>query len=127
MRGVLDTSVLIAEDVAPLPGALAISAVSLGELQLGVLLPDLAPDVRAARLSRLSRVQRHFDALPVDEPVAEAYGRLAALVVGHGRQPRRRVAGLLIAATAVTHDATLYTRHPEDLAGLEGVLTITQV
>jgi toxin FitB len=127
LRGVLDTSVLIAEDVAPLPGTLAISAVSLAELHFGVLLPSIDEDVRAARLSRLLRLQRHFDALPVDEPVAEAYGRLAALVVAGGRQPRRRTADLLIAATAHAHDATLYTRNPADLEGLEGLLDIVQV
>lgn len=124
MRGVLDTSILIAGDVAPMPGSLAISVVSLAELHFGVLLPTLTQEQRAARLSRLSRVQQRFDALPVDEAVAETYGRLAALVVGAGRQPRRRNFDLLIAATALAHDATLFTRNPEDLAGLEDILTI---
>ncbi len=36
-RGILDTSVLIATDVAPIPGELAISIISVAELQFGVL------------------------------------------------------------------------------------------
>ena len=36
-RGILDTSVLIATDVTPIPGELAISVVSIAELQFGIL------------------------------------------------------------------------------------------
>jgi predicted nucleic acid-binding protein len=36
-RASLDTSVLIATDVAPIPGVLAISSISLAEPQLGVM------------------------------------------------------------------------------------------
>lgn len=120
-RGVLDTSVLIADDVSPLPGELAISVVSLAELHFAVLLAA-DDDERARRLSRLSALQRRFDPLPVDEAVAESYGLLAARVVKAGRQPRARVMDLLIAATAHAHGATLYTRNADDLRGLEGLL-----
>jgi len=122
-RGILDTSVLIADDVTPLPGDLAISVVSLAELHFGVLLAD-DDDARARRLSRLSAMQRRFDPLPVDELVAESYGLLASRVVMAGRQPRARVMDLLIAATARAHDATLYTRNIDDLRGLEGLVAI---
>jgi hypothetical protein len=40
-RGVLDTSVLIASDVQPLPGQLAISVISLAELHYGRLAATL--------------------------------------------------------------------------------------
>ena len=122
-RGILDTSVLIADDVTPLPGDLAISVVSLAELHFGVLLAD-DDDARARRLSRLSAMQRRFDPLPVDDVVAESYGLLASRVVMAGRQPRARVMDLLIAATARAHDATLYTRNIDDLRGLEGLVAI---
>jgi predicted nucleic acid-binding protein len=122
----LDTSVLIADDVTPLPGDLAISVVSLAELHFGVLLAD-DDDARARRLSRLSAMQRRFDPLPVDEVVAESYGLLASRVVMAGRQPRARVMDLLIAATARAHDATLYTRNIDDLRGLEGLVAIAVV
>ena len=122
-RAILDTSVIIGAEVAPIPGVLAISAITLAELQFGVLVAKGA-DVRAERLRRLSLLQQRFDALPVDEAVAISYGRLAAAVVEAGRRPRRRVMDLLIAATAHAHDARLYTRNPDDFAGLEGLVDI---
>jgi predicted nucleic acid-binding protein len=125
-RGILDTSVLIADDISPLPGELAISVVSLAELHFGVLVAA-DDDERARRLSRLSAMQRHFDPLPVDETVAESYGLLAARVVNVGRQPRARVMDLLIAATAHAHGAALYTRNADDLLGLEGLVDLVAV
>jgi toxin FitB len=125
-RGVLDTSVLIASDVQPLPGQLAISVVSLAELNFGVLVAR-SGDARATRLARLTGLQKRFDPLPVDEAVADSYGRIAAKIVSHGRQPRSRVMDLLIAATAHAHEATLYTRNAEDLRGLEDLIDIVSV
>jgi hypothetical protein len=124
--GVLDTSVLIADGVTPIPGELAISVISLAELQFGVLVAR-SDEARAARLRRLSAVQRRFDPLPVDDAVAESYGRLAARVVQVGRQPRARAMDLLIAATAHAHGADLYTRNTEDLAGLEDLIRIVRM
>ncbi len=109
-RAILDTSVVIADQVAPIPGVLAISAITLAELNYGVLVAKTT-EVRAERLRRLSLLQQRFDALPVDEAVSVSYGRLAAAVVDAGRQPRRRVMDLLIAATAHAHGARLV--HPE--------------
>lgn len=124
-RGILDTSVLIATDVSPLPGELAISIVSIAELQFGVL---VAPEgARAVRLRRLSAVQRRFDPLPVDDAVADSYAHLAARIVAVGRTPRARVMDLLIAATAHAHDATVYTRNPGDLAGLDDLIAVETV
>lgn len=113
-RGILDTSVLVARDVRPLPGELAISVISMAELHYGVLVATSA-NARAVRMARLMGLKKRFDPLPVDEAVAESYGRLAAMTVDRGRQPRRRVMDLLIAATAHTHSATLYTLNPDDL------------
>lgn len=125
-RAILDTSVIIAGDLTPIPGVLAISAITLAELHFGVLVAK-NPAVRAERLRRLSLLQQHFDALPVDEAVAISYGRLAAAVVGFGRQPRRRVMDLLIAATAHAHGARLYTRNVDDFAGLEELVDVIAV
>ena len=122
-RGLLDTSVVLAGDVTPIPGVLAISAVTLAELHFGVLVARSA-EVRAERLRRLSILQRRFDALPIDEVVAASYGRLAVAVVEAGRQPRRRTMDLLIAATAHAHDAALYTRNPDDFGGLEDLIDV---
>jgi predicted nucleic acid-binding protein len=126
VRGVLDTSVLIATDVPPLEGDLAISAASLAELHFGVL---VARDgsVRAQRLRKLSEFQRRFEPLPVDEAVAASYGELAANVVAAGRQPRALVMDLLIAATAHAHGARLFTRNAADLVGLDDLVDIVAV
>ena len=126
MRAILDTSVLVATDVEPLEGELAISAASLAELHFGVLVMT-DPAVRAERLRRLSLLQRTFDALPVDDDVATSYGQLAAAVVAAGRQPRSRVMDILIAATAHAHGARLYTRNAMDLAGIEDIVEIVPV
>ncbi len=124
-RGLLDTSVLIAEDVSPLPGQLAISVISMAELHFGVLVAASA-DIRALRLRRVSQLQRRFDPLPVDDAVADSYGQFAAHIAASGRQPRARTLDLLIAATAHVHGATLYTRNVDDFRGLETFIPVVR-
>jgi toxin FitB len=109
VKALLDTSVVIASDVGPLDGELAISAVTLAELHFGVLVAK-ERKVRAERLRRLLVLQRTFDALPLDEAVTASYGQVAAAVVDAGHQPRARSMDLLIAATAHTLCAAL---HPQ--------------
>lgn len=126
VRGVLDTSVVIATDVAPLEGELAISAVTLAELHFGVLVAKRG-SIRAERLRRLLLLQRTFDALPLDGAVAASYGQIAAAVVEAGRQPRARSMDVLIAATAHAYSARLYTRNPDDFAGLGDFVDVVAV
>lgn len=126
VRAVLDTSVVIARDVGPLAGELAVSAVTLAELHFGVLV-TADPAARAERLRRLSVLQGRFDALPVDEAVAASYGQLAAAVVAAGRRPRARAMDLLIAATAHAHGARLYTRNAADLQGADEFVEVIPV
>ena len=123
MRAVLDTSIVIATDVPPLEGELAVSAVTLAELHFGVLVAK-DQNVRAERLRRLLLLQRAFDAVPVDHAVAASYGQLAAAIVEAGRRPRARSMDLLIAATAHAHSARLYTRNAADFVGLEGLVEV---
>lgn len=126
MRGILDTSVVLAADVEPIPGELALSAITLAEMHFGVLVAK-TPDVRAERLRRLVQIEREFDALPVDDDVADAYGRLASAVVLEGRNPRARSMDLLTAATAYAHGARLYTRNPSDFVGLADFIDVVTV
>jgi toxin FitB len=126
MRAILDTSVVIATDIAPLEGELAISAVTLAELHFGILVTKQRK-VRAERLRRLLVLQRTFDALPVDDAVAASYGQVAAAVVDVGRQPRARSMDLLIAATAHAHSARLYTRNANDFDGLDDLVDVVTV
>ena len=123
MRAVLDTSIVIATDVPPLEGELAVSAVTLAELHFGVLVAK-DQNVRAERLRRLLLLQRAFDAVPVDDAVAASYGQLAAAIVDAGRRTRARSTDLLIAATAHAHSARLYTRNAADFVGLEGLVEV---
>ena len=126
VRAVLDTSVVIATDIAPLEGELAVSAITLAELHFGVLVATQRK-VRAERLRRLLVLQRTFDALPVDEAVAASYGQVAAAVVDARRQPRARSMDLVIAATAHAHSARLYTRNADDFDGLDDLIDVVTV
>lgn len=126
VRAVLDTSVVIARDIGPLSGELAVSSVTLAELHFGVLV-TADPAVRAERLRRLSVLQGRFDPLPVDAAVAASYGQLAAAVVAAGRRPRARAMDLLIAATAHAHGARLYTRNAADLQGADELVEVITV
>jgi toxin FitB len=126
VRAILDTSVVIATDIAPLEGELAISAITLAELHFGVLVAS-EHKVRAERLRRLLVLQRKFDALPLDEAVAASYGQVAATVVEAGRQPRARSMDLLIAATAHAYSARLYTRNADDFDGLDDLVDVVTV
>src|SRR5581483_9795519 len=108
-RGLLDTSVVIDHDVidpALLPDESAISAVTLAELAAG---PHATSDEqeRARRQDRLHWAAATWDALPFDAEAARLYGRLFAATKASGRTTRRRLADLLIAATAAANGLPL--------------------
>ncbi|MGV0743396.1 PIN domain-containing protein [Mycolicibacterium sp. XJ870] len=126
MRAILDTSVVIATDIEPLDGDLAVSSITLAEMHFGVLVAK-ERQVRAERLRRLLALQRTFDTLPLDDAVAASYGQIAAAVDDAGRQPRARSMDLLIAATAHAHSARLYTRNGADFIGLDTLIEIVTV
>jgi predicted nucleic acid-binding protein len=100
----VDTSILTG-GVVPAPTAepYAVSVVSVGELQAGVLLAGDGA-VRAERLARLTAVLAQAMLLPVDRHVATLYGRLRAQA--KDRKPHN---DLWIAATALAHDLVLLT------------------
>ncbi len=125
MLSVLDTSILIAEAVVPIEGDIAISIVSIAELQFGVL---VAPDDerRAHRLARLSAILRSFEPLPVDAAVAASYGELAAATNRAGRKATARSLDLMIAATAHAHGARLVTSNVYDVKHLDALIEIVQ-
>jgi predicted nucleic acid-binding protein len=111
LRGLLDTSVLVAQehqrDLGRLPEEAAISVMTLAELHVGVLLAG-DPRIRARRLRTLARVEGMFDPLPVDAAVS----RVLAEILADARRRRRhpRVVDALIAATSVVHGLPLYSR-----------------
>ena len=126
MKSVLDTSVLIADSLNPIEGDIAISMISIAELQFGVL---VAPDDerRATRLARLSSILRAFEPLPVDARVAASYGQLAAATHRAGRKATARSLDLMIAATAHAHGARLITSNIDDVRHLDGLIEIVEV
>lgn len=105
----LDTSILIAgaRDVsAVLPASAAISIVSVGELHAGVRLAR-DPMVARSRGDRLRGVRAAFEAIPVDDAVAERYGEILAFA----RSEKRivKATDLLIIATAAATERELVT------------------
>lgn len=103
----LDTSVVVKDlGGAPAPETAAVSVVTLGELRAGVELAD-TPDRRRSRQQRLLDVRKAFVPLPVDEDVADQYGRLLAFA----RRERRmtKATDLLIIATAMAKGRLLAT------------------
>ena len=129
-RGLLDTSVVIdleRIDHDQLPVEVAVSAVTMAELAAG---PHATqdPDERARRQDRLQRAEATFEPLPVDAAVARAYGRVYAAVAAAGRKARgRRALDLLIGATALAAGLPLYTRDPDDVPEIAGIIEIVAV
>lgn len=128
-RGLIDTSVVItlgqlADD--DLPEVIAISAITLAELAAG---PHATSDPveRAHRQLHVQLAEATFEALPFDARGARAYGPIFSATVQGGRKPRRRVADLLIAATAAANELPLYTRNPRDFSGLEDIVDVRVV
>lgn len=126
MRGLLDTSIVIAQAVDELPDEAAISVITLAELHFGVHVARHT-DTRKLRTRRLSEVESRFDALPVDEAVARAYGDLAHTAAARGRSPRARAMDVLIAATAQANGVPLFTRNPRDFEPFEDVIDVRAV
>lgn len=127
--GILDTSVVIdlpGINDDQLPAESAITAVTLAELAAG---PHAATDAiqRSIRQERLQWAEATFDALPFDIAAARSYGRVYALVRAARRQPRGRLADLMIASVAAANQLPLYTRNPTDFAGLESLITVVAV
>jgi toxin FitB len=126
MRAILDTSVLIGKDSVPPGIEAAISTISLAELHFGLL---VASDdrVRSERAARLGLIEASFDPLPLDGRVARILGQLKAAVARRGGKPRKRMADLAIAATAVAHDAVLITANAKDLAIIKDLVTCREL
>lgn len=109
--GLLDTSVFIAQEsgraLGPLPDRLAVSVVTLGELELGVL--AARGDTRAVRADTLA-LARAANPLPITEAVIGAWARLVADCRAAGLQRAVRLTDALIAATAVAHGLPVVTQ-----------------
>lgn len=134
MRGLLDTSILIAlvdpdEDSPDLSGftALAISSLSLSEMHMGVAAaaPDSAK--RAVRASELDKTRATFGAgIPYDDLCALAFGVVSDEVVRNGGSPKSHLMDKMIAATAMARGLVLVTRNAEDLKHLGQLVQVEE-
>ncbi|HEY5787146.1 MAG TPA: type II toxin-antitoxin system VapC family toxin [Microlunatus sp.] len=125
----MDTSVLIdfpAEQIARVADEVAVSAVSIAELQYGVTAVT-DPVAQMHRRRRVQAILYQFEALPFDVSTADYYGVLATLVRQHGRNPRPRRLDLQVAATAARHGLTLLTQNGADFSGLEAALSVVDL
>ncbi len=111
-RALADTSVLIGLEAARFnAGQFAdfewgISAITLGELRLGVL-QARNPEDASRRLSTYQLAQR-FEALAVDEAVSDAWALLVPRLRAAGRKVP--VNDSWIAATAIAHGVPIVTQ-----------------
>jgi predicted nucleic acid-binding protein len=125
--GLLDTSVVIDWDDETVAAALAdessVCAITLAELAAGPHVASTGAE-GARRQARLQQVEATFEPLVFDAVAARSYGQVVAAVAETGRSHRRRVTDLLIAATAHANGLDLYTRNPDDFAGLEELIRV---
>jgi len=109
-RGLLDTSIFVAREqarpLAELPAQVAVSVITLGELERGVHVAGDAV-VRARRADTLA-LARAADPFPVTESVMSCYARLVHDCRRAGARPK--VLDALIAATAIDHGMPVVTQ-----------------
>lgn len=110
--GLLDTSVFIAREtqrpLGDLPDRVAVSVVTIGELQLGVL--HAGDDESRARRADTLALARTADAIPVTEPIMVAWARLVSDCRSAGVHRTVKLVDALIAATAVEHGLHVITQ-----------------
>ncbi len=129
--GLLDTSVFIARETArslgPLPEHVAVSVVTIGELQLGALSATDA-ESRARRADTLA-LARTADPIPISEAVMVSWARLVADCRTAGIHRMVKLTDALIAATAVEHGLPVVTQDDDydRIAGAHTPLRVVKV
>ena len=110
--GLADTSVFIAREsgrpIGRLPRRIAVSVVTIGELQVGVLAAS-DRETKARRADTLS-LARRSDPIPISEAVMGSWATLAQACAAAGIARKVRLMDALIAATAIEHGLAVVTR-----------------
>lgn len=131
MKALLDTNVLLLGLTPPETYTdLKASALTWGEIRRGVGKYRGEGDVATAL-----RFENHYNALraalgaglPFDDACAAAFQTVVELTHRVDRDSKGRVIDLMIAATAIVHQADLVTHNPKDFAGLQSVLKVVEV
>jgi predicted nucleic acid-binding protein len=129
--GLLDTSIFIAREtersLGDLPDQVAVSVVTIGELQLGVL--NAANDATRARRADTLALARTADPIPISEAVMVAWARLVADCRSAGIQRAVKLTDALIAATAVEHGLPVVTQDTDydQMAGAHSALRVVVI
>lgn len=129
--GLLDTSVFIAREsgrpLADLPERGAVSVVTVGELQLGLLnAPDA--ELRARRADTLA-LARGAEPIPISEAVMVSWARLVADCQVGGVHRLVKLTDALIAANAVEYGLPIVTQDDDydAIAGAHPQLRVIKV
>jgi predicted nucleic acid-binding protein len=108
----LDTSVFVAREsgrtLGELPGQVAVSAVTIGELKLGVINAE-SDAIRARRADTLA-LARAADPIPIGEAVMETWAAIVADCRAAGVHRTVKLTDALIAATAVERALPVVTQ-----------------
>lgn len=129
--GLLDTSVFIARETGRELGALpersAVSVVTVGELQLGVLAASDG-EVMARRADTLA-LARSADPIPISEAVMTTWARIVIDCRAAGVQRTVKLTDALIAATAVEHGLPVVTQNDDfdQIASVHPALSVIKV
>lgn len=110
--GLLDTSVFIAAEterpLGQLPKHVAVSVVTIGELQLGVL--NAGDHAARARRADTLALARTADPISISEAVMVSWARLVAACKAAGVHRTVKLTDALIAATAIEHGLPVVTQ-----------------
>lgn len=131
MRAVLDTNVLLLGLRLPEEYAdLKASALTWREIRRGIgMYRGNGDSATALRFESHSNALRQAlgAGLPFDDSCAATFQSVVELTDSAGRESKGRVIDLMIAATAIVHQADLLTHNPGDFAGLGSLLNVVEV
>jgi predicted nucleic acid-binding protein len=129
--GLLDTSVFIARETSrplgELPDRVAVSVVTIGELELGVL--HASDDDSRARRAQTLALARTADPIPISEAVMVAWARLVADCRSAGVHRTIKLTDALIAATGIERGLPIVTQDDDydQIARAHRPLTVHKV
>lgn len=110
--GLLDTSVFIAREterpLGELPDRVAVSVVTIGELQLGMF--NAGDDATRARRADTLALARAADPIPIGEAIMVTWARLVSASKAAGVHRTIKLTDALIAATAIEHGLPVVTQ-----------------